>query len=46
MIDLIFIFIYFVACARTNYGPNCNLTCSTYCFNQACDSRNGACLTV
>lgn len=35
-----------VACAHSYYGPNCNLTCSTSCFNQTCDAISGECLKV
>lgn len=39
-------FYVLAACAHTYYGPDCNLTCSTSCFNQTCDTISGECLEV
>lgn len=41
-----FVFYLLVACAHSYYGPDCNLTCSTSCFNQTCDTISGECLEV
>lgn len=37
---------FFIACAHTYYGPDCNFTCSTSCLNQTCDAESGECLKV
>lgn len=35
----------FPECSFTNYGPNCNTSCSEYCKLRMCNHTTGHCLT-